>query len=90
MPNFGRDDSPIKYRIADFETNALPTKDLAAPNWILEHAFQSLMWMASVINEHKELIDVDDLFYELLPSVSANSRLKLDLLDVYIVILPSL
>ena len=79
MPNFGRDDSPIKCRLANFETKALPTKDLAAPNWILEHAFQCLMWMASVINEHKELIDADDLCYELPPNVSADARLKLDL-----------
>ena len=42
-------------------------------NWILEHAIQCLMWMESVINEHKELIDADDLFYELPQNVSDNA-----------------
>ena len=37
--------------------------------------------MASVISEHKELIDADDLFNELPQNVSANARIKLDLYE---------
>ena len=82
MPKFKNvDASAVNCRIKEFKTKQLEVKDVAAPAWMLEHSFECLMWLVSMLETHRDLIDKDELFYERPPDVSACARLKVDMTE---------
>ena len=70
----------MKCRLADFTTKPLPleTKRPEAPAWILDNAFECLMWIVGMVDQHHHLLNEEDLFYERPVDVDAKARLPID------------
>ena len=64
VPNFGEDDENVKRRIQIFQTKALPTTLKGIDRWIYDHAMDCIAWIAHEINENREYIDPQELWYE--------------------------
>ena len=46
---------------------------------MLEHSFERLVWLVSILETHRELIDKEELFYERAANVTVCARLKIDM-----------
>ena len=78
---FGVDERSVKCRIKEFYTKQLPVKDKSSPAWILKHAFECIMWMVGMLQEHRDLIDPSEVFYERGVDEDAEARLVIDMTD---------
>ena len=64
VPNFGEDGENLKRRIQIFQTKALPTTLQGIDRWIYDHAMDCIAWIAHEINENREYIDPQELWYK--------------------------
>ena len=64
LPNFGAEDVNVQRRIVCFETTSLQTTATNADKWMRSNCMHCITWMIQEIEQHKHLINEDELWYE--------------------------
>jgi len=63
-PDFEDEQVNVERRIEVFKTKALIKQDINAPKWIKDNAMRCLVWIIRQLNRHKDLIPLEERFYE--------------------------
>ena len=67
LPNFGAEDEKVQRRIYCFETVSLLMPILGAGKWMRENSMECTAWIANELNNHNNLIEKEERWYESLP-----------------------
>ena len=76
IPDYGAEQVNIERRLYICDTKELEEKSADAPNWIEENAMRCLLWLATLINTHIDLVEREERFYELPVGTSAEAYIK--------------
>ena len=76
IPDYGAEQVNIERRLYICDTKELEEKSSEAPQWIEDHAIRCLLWLATFINAHIELVEREERFYELPVDISSNAYIK--------------
>ena len=64
LPDFRTENEDVERRIQIFHTTSLPVTLRNVDRWIYDNAMHSIAWMADEINENRDFIDPEELWYE--------------------------
>ena len=64
LPDFRTENENVQRRIQVFNTTSLPVTHPNVDRWIYDNAMHCIAWVADQINEHRHLIDPQELWYE--------------------------
>ena len=87
VPDFGQEDENVKRRITIFNTTSLPEPISGIDRWIYDNAMHCIAWAADEIQEHRNLISEDEIWFEnasrlVVPPVEGESLWKRHEIDV--------
>ena len=87
LPNFGAEDVNVQRRIICFETTSLQVTATNADKWMRSKCMHCITWMIQEIEQHKALINEDEILYEARNETSTQGchtigNARVDLLDI--------
>ena len=88
LPNFGAEDINVQCRIVCFETTSLQATATNADKWMHSNCMHCITCMIQEIEQHKHLINEDELWYEASNETSTQGdnytigNARIDLLDI--------
>ena len=66
LPKFGLEEENVNRRIECFETKSLESPVPGVDRWLRRNEMHSIAWIANEINDHRSMIDENELWYETL------------------------
>ena len=63
-PNFGNEDASIKRRLYIVKTRPLQQTTSGVEQWLRDNAIHCIVWAGQVINNNREKVEQEELFYE--------------------------
>ena len=88
LPNFGGEDVNVQRRIVCLKTTSLQATATNANKWMRSNCMHCITWMIQEIEQHKHLINEDELWYEASNETSTQAdnytigNVRIDLLDI--------
>ena len=64
LPDFRTENENVERRIQIFQTTSLPATLRNVDRWIYDNAMHCIAWMVDEINENRDFIDPEELWYE--------------------------